>query len=60
MNKEIHRCYVCNVPLGESSNVLFVEGQWVHYTCAFQKSIIKSNEIKDKENYNDNNINISK
>ena len=37
--KEMPRCSICNVPLGESNNKLFVEEQWVHYTCAFNKSI---------------------
>ena len=46
------RCNLCNVPLGESNNVLYVDGGWLHYTCAFQKTIIKSNRIKDKEDDN--------
>ena len=45
--KELPRCYVCNVPLGESNNALYVEGQWVHFTCAFQRSIEK---LKEKDN----------
>jgi len=45
--KELPRCYVCNVPLGESNNTLYVDGQWMHYTCAFRKSIEK---LKGEEN----------
>ncbi len=33
------RCYVCNTPLGESSNRLVVKKQWVHYSCAFGESV---------------------
>ena len=47
--KELPRCYVCDVPLGESNNVLHVEGQWVHFTCAFQRSIEKL-KAKEKDN----------
>ena len=50
MNKVIKvmpRCYICNVSLGESSNTLFVEGQWIHYACAFRISIEKA---KEKDN----------
>ena len=49
-------CYVCNVPLGESSNVLVVEGRRLHYTCAFRVVI---NKVY-KEKKNDSDINISK
>ena len=41
LEQQLPRCELCNVPLGESNNILFVEGQWLHYTCAFQKSITK-------------------
>ena len=47
LDKILDRCYVCDVPLGESSNTLFVEGQWIHYACAFQKSVEK---VKEKGN----------
>ena len=51
MNKVMPRCYLCNVPLGESSNALFVDGQWVHYACAFGESVDKNNRIiKESDN----------
>ena len=47
--KELPRCDLCNVPLGESNNVLYVEGRWLHFTCAFQKSVKR---LKEKGNNN--------
>ena len=46
--KEMPRCYVCNVPLGESNNSLYVEGQWVHYSCAFNISVARAMKEKKK------------
>ena len=40
---QLPRCYVCNVPLGESSNRLVVSKQWMHYSCAFGTSVHKNN-----------------
>ena len=50
--KELPRCNVCNVPLGESNNTLCVEGRWVHYTCAFYQVVEK---IRNPQTKGDNN-----
>ena len=50
--KELPRCNVCNVPLGESNNTLCVEGRWVHYTCAFYQVVEK---IRNPQTKVDNN-----
>jgi hypothetical protein len=42
------RCFVCNTPLGEASHSLFVEGGWVHHSCAFGKAVAKNN-LKEKQ-----------
>ena len=39
---EVYRCEICQVLLGESSNVLYVEGRWLHYKCAFRRSVEKA------------------
>ena len=46
--KEMPRCYLCDVPLGESNNSLYVDGQWVHYTCAFHISLMKAQDKQEK------------
>ena len=47
--KEMPRCSICNVPLGESNNKLFVEEQWVHYTCAFHISLLKAKHKREEK-----------
>ena len=50
--EELPRCYVCNAPLGESNNSLYVEDKWVHYTCAFHQSVKKIKENKNNTEHN--------
>ena len=51
--KELPRCYVCDVPLGESNNTLYVDGQWLHYSCAFNLSV--SQAMREKKDNKENN-----
>ena len=48
LQPSLPRCYVCNTPLGESSNALFVEGSWIHYSCAFGKTMANHNKKQGK------------
>ena len=44
-----HKCEICGVSLGESNNVLYVEGRWMHYQCAFRQSVERASTEVNSE-----------